>query len=61
MLETFQDLAEMRQAILAVRELCDHVIFAQMTINEQGTTAFGAAAEIFTPRLDNGSTRWRTT
>src|SRR5499433_563496 len=51
-LETFQDLAEMRQAILAVRELCDHVIFAQMTINEQGATAFGAAPEIITQRLD---------
>src|SRR5262252_3884970 len=51
-LETFQDLAEMRQAIRAVRELCDHVIFAQMTINEQGSTAFGATPEIFTERLD---------
>jgi len=51
-LETFQDLAEMRQAIRAVRELCDHVIFAQMTINEQGATAFGATPEIFTERLD---------
>src|SRR5262252_6721867 len=46
-LETFQDLAEIRQAILAVRELCDRVIFAQMTINEQGATAFGATPEIF--------------
>jgi len=51
-LETFHDLAEMQQAIRAVRELCDHVIFAQMTINEQGATAFGASPEIFTQRLD---------
>ncbi|HEX5083866.1 MAG TPA: bifunctional homocysteine S-methyltransferase/methylenetetrahydrofolate reductase [Blastocatellia bacterium] len=51
-LETFSDLAEMRQAIRAVRELCDHAIFAQMTINEQGATAFGATPEIFTERLD---------
>jgi homocysteine S-methyltransferase len=51
-LETFHDLAEMRQAIRAVRELCDHVIFAQMTINEHGATAFGATPEIFTERLD---------
>jgi homocysteine S-methyltransferase len=51
-LETFQDLAEMRQAIRAVRELCDHVIFAQMTINEQGATAFGATPEIGAERLD---------
>ncbi|MBO0861998.1 MAG: bifunctional homocysteine S-methyltransferase/methylenetetrahydrofolate reductase [Chloracidobacterium sp.] len=51
-LETFQDLAEVRQAIRAVRELCDHIIIAQMTINEQGATAFGATPEIFTERLD---------
>ena len=53
-LETFHDLAEMQQAIRAVRELCDHVIFAQMTINERGETAFGTAPEAFTERLD----RW---
>jgi methionine synthase / methylenetetrahydrofolate reductase(NADPH) len=51
-LETFHDLAEMQQAIRAVRELCDHVIFAQMTINERGETAFGTAPEGFTDRLD---------
>ncbi|MGE0104933.1 MAG: bifunctional homocysteine S-methyltransferase/methylenetetrahydrofolate reductase [Blastocatellales bacterium] len=51
-LETFHDLAEMQQAILAVREISDHVIFAQMTINEQGATAFGTPPEIFTDRLD---------
>jgi len=52
LLETFQDLAEMHQAIRAVRESCDHVIFAQMTINEQCETAFGTSPEIFTERLD---------
>jgi methionine synthase I (cobalamin-dependent)/5,10-methylenetetrahydrofolate reductase len=51
-LETFQDLAEMHQAIRAVRELCDHVIFAQMTINDHGETAYGTSPEIFTQRLD---------
>lgn len=51
-LETFHDLAEMQQAIRAVRELCDHAIFAQMTINDHGATAFGTAPEIFTQRLD---------
>jgi homocysteine S-methyltransferase len=57
-LETFHDLAEMHQAIRAVRELCEHVIFAQMTINEMGETAYGTSPEIFTERLDkwlNGS------
>jgi methionine synthase / methylenetetrahydrofolate reductase(NADPH) len=51
-LETFQDLAEMHQAIRAVRELCDLVIFAQMTINDHGETAYGTSPEIFTQRLD---------
>ena len=51
-LETFHDLAEMQQAIQAVRELCAHVIFAQMTINERGETAYGTAPEVFTERLD---------
>jgi methionine synthase I (cobalamin-dependent)/5,10-methylenetetrahydrofolate reductase len=51
-LETFHDLAEMGEAIRAVRELCDLVIFAQMTINDSGETAYGTAPEIFTPRLD---------
>ncbi|MBS1786873.1 MAG: bifunctional homocysteine S-methyltransferase/methylenetetrahydrofolate reductase [Acidobacteria bacterium] len=53
-LETFHDLAEMQQAIRAVRELCKHVIFAQMTINEQYETLYGTSAEVFTDRLN----RW---
>jgi homocysteine S-methyltransferase len=51
-LETFHDLDEMRQAIRAVRELGDYIIFAQMTINDQGETAYGTRPEIFTQRLD---------
>jgi homocysteine S-methyltransferase len=54
-LETFQDLAELQQAIRAVRELTsEHVIFAQVTINERCETAYGTPPEIFTRRLD----RW---
>jgi methionine synthase I (cobalamin-dependent)/5,10-methylenetetrahydrofolate reductase len=53
-LETFHDLAEIRQAILAVREVSDAVLFAQMTINEEGATAYGTPPEVFTPQLD----RW---
>jgi methionine synthase / methylenetetrahydrofolate reductase(NADPH) len=54
-LETFLDLAELQQAIRAVRELTsEHVIFAQVTINERGETAYGTPPEIFTQRLD----RW---
>jgi homocysteine S-methyltransferase len=51
-LETFHDLDEMRQAIRAVRELGDYIIFAQMTINDQGGTAYGTPPELFTQRLD---------
>lgn len=51
-LETFHDLSEIREAILAVRELCDLVIFAQVTINDQLETAYGTRPEVFTPRLD---------
>ena len=40
-LETFHDLAEMHQAILAVREVSDLVIFAQMTINDRGRRHMG--------------------
>ena len=51
-LETFHDLVEIEQAIRAVRELCDHVIIAQMTITDKFETAFGTAPEVFTARLD---------
>ena len=52
-LETFSDLSEIQQAIRAVKELCDLPIFAQMTIQTDGKTIFGATPEIFTQRLEN--------
>jgi methionine synthase / methylenetetrahydrofolate reductase (NADH) len=51
-LETFSDVSEIRQAIRAVRELCDLPIIAQMTIMTDGNTVFGTTPEIFTERLD---------
>jgi homocysteine S-methyltransferase len=51
-LETFSDLSEIRQAIRAVRELCDLPIVAQMTISTDGKTIFGATPEILTQRLE---------
>src|SRR4051812_47736936 len=51
-LETFSDISEMRQAIRAVRELCDLPIIAQMTIMTDGNTSFGTTPEVFTRRLD---------
>jgi len=52
-LETFSDVSEIRQAIAAVRELCDLPILAQMTIMTDGNTLFGTTPELFTERLDN--------
>ena len=51
-LETFSDVSEIRQAISAVRELCDLPIIAQMTIMTDGNTMFGTTPELFTERLD---------
>jgi methionine synthase / methylenetetrahydrofolate reductase(NADPH) len=51
-LETFSDLSEIQQAILAVKEVCDLPIIAQMTIQMDGNTIFGATPELFTNRLD---------
>ncbi|HYJ84948.1 MAG TPA: bifunctional homocysteine S-methyltransferase/methylenetetrahydrofolate reductase, partial [Pyrinomonadaceae bacterium] len=52
MLETFSDVSEMRQAIAAVKELCDLPIMAQMTIQTDGNTAYGTTPELFTAQLD---------
>lgn len=52
-LETFSDVSEIRQAIAAIRELCDLPIIAQMTIMTDGNTLFGTTPELFTERLDN--------
>jgi len=51
-LETFADLSELQQAIRAVRDLCDLPIVAQMTIQIDGNTVFGATPEVFTSQLD---------
>src|SRR5919206_315385 len=51
-LETFSDISEIRQAMRAVRELCDLPIVAQMAISTDGNTSFGTTPEVFTARLD---------
>jgi len=51
-LETFSDLPEIHQAMLAVREACALPIVAQMTIQEDGTTSYGTAPEVCATRLD---------
>ncbi|MDQ6787741.1 MAG: bifunctional homocysteine S-methyltransferase/methylenetetrahydrofolate reductase [Acidobacteriota bacterium] len=52
LLETFSDLSEIEQAIRAIKELCDLPIIAQMTIQTDGKTVFGAIPEVFTASLD---------
>ena len=41
MLETFSDLGELRQALLAVKECCDLPVVAQMSFGEDGRTLAG--------------------
>ncbi len=51
-LETFSDIAEIHQAIIAVRSVCDLPVVAQVTIQNDGSTSYGTSPEIFTKRLD---------
>ncbi|MFY9556673.1 MAG: bifunctional homocysteine S-methyltransferase/methylenetetrahydrofolate reductase [Blastocatellia bacterium] len=51
-LETFSDVAEIQQAVLAVRSLTDLPLVAQMTIQTDGNTSYGTAPETFTTQLD---------
>jgi homocysteine S-methyltransferase len=51
-LETFSDLDEIEQALLAVREVSDLPIVAQMVIREDGRTPFGTDAAVLVERLD---------
>jgi homocysteine S-methyltransferase len=44
-LETFSDLEELHQALLAARATADLPVIAQMTVSEDGSTAFGTDAE----------------
>ncbi|CAL1548915.1 unnamed protein product, partial [Lymnaea stagnalis] len=57
-LETFSDLSEIQQAINAqainaVKEISDLPIVAQIAIQMDGNTVFGATPEIFTKRLED--------
>ena len=51
-LETFSDIAEIHQAIRAIRAVCDLPIVAQMTINVDGNTFYGTSPEVCAARLD---------
>ncbi|HSR14675.1 MAG TPA: bifunctional homocysteine S-methyltransferase/methylenetetrahydrofolate reductase, partial [Gemmatimonadales bacterium] len=52
MLETFSDVNEIRAAVTAVRSICDLPVFAQMTIGQDGRTAYGTAPAVFGPELE---------
>jgi len=49
--ETFSDLAEIEQAILAVKDVCSLPVVAQMTIGPDGRTIYGASPEVIGQRL----------
>jgi homocysteine S-methyltransferase len=51
-LETFSDLDEIHQALLALREIADLPVVCQMTILENGATAYGTAPEVCAARLE---------
>jgi homocysteine S-methyltransferase len=51
-LETFFDVEELHQAVLAAREVApDALLVAQMTVDEDGNTLYGARPEDFGPAL----------
>ena len=53
-LETFQDLKELREAILAAREAAgpEMIVAAQVTVEDDGTLVWGASTREFTELLD---------
>ncbi|HEX7151193.1 MAG TPA: bifunctional homocysteine S-methyltransferase/methylenetetrahydrofolate reductase [Thermoanaerobaculia bacterium] len=50
--ETFSNIAELEQAIFAIRDVCSLPIVAQMTIASDGMTIYGDAPRTFAQRLD---------
>ena len=53
MLETFSDLAEIREAINAAREVAPQLpVIASMTVDDDGRSLYGTTPEVFTARLD---------
>jgi homocysteine S-methyltransferase len=53
-LETFSDINEIHQAIMAVRKVSpDLPVVAEMTIDEEGNSLYGTTPEIFTEMLES--------
>ncbi len=51
-LETFSDLEELKAALEGARQVADLPVVAQMTVTEEGATAFGTAVEVLARALD---------
>ncbi|HVT04978.1 MAG TPA: bifunctional homocysteine S-methyltransferase/methylenetetrahydrofolate reductase [Thermoanaerobaculia bacterium] len=51
-LETFSNVAEIEQAIIAIRELCSVPVIAQMTIHNDGRTIFGVTPTVIGQTLE---------
>ena len=51
-LETFSDISEIQQAIRAVREATDLPIIAQMTVGDDGLTAYGDGPALIAEKLN---------
>src|SRR5256714_1920954 len=51
-LETFSNIAEVEQGILAIRDVCSLPIIAQMTIGNDSRTIYGDAPKLIAERLD---------
>ena len=51
-LETFSNISEIEQAILAIRDVCSLPVVAQMTIGVDGRTIFGDVPKTIAQRLD---------
>lgn len=52
LVETFTDLSELQQAVLAIKEVCDYPIIATVTVSDDGHTIYGTPAERFTRYLN---------
>jgi homocysteine S-methyltransferase len=50
--ETFSNIAEIEQAVLAIRDICTLPVIAQMTIGPDGRTIYGDSPRIIAQRLD---------
>ncbi len=51
-LETFVDLNELHQCIIAVKQICDLPVVASITIKNNGTSLYGTEPELYTSMID---------